>query len=76
MEKLFRLIHPLLSGDKKFNLGKLITNKILDFGMHVDIPNCHSLRKTITTNFVNFRLKNAGKPRKKDNPIDYSRTIN
>lgn len=76
MEKFIRIVHPIFS-HKKENLGKFITNKILDLGLHCDIPNCHSLVKTITTRFVSFRLKTAGSPREKKKKIDLSsRTMN
>lgn len=72
MEKLFRLLHPILSERKKSNLGYLITNQILDRGFKCDIPNCHSLKKTLTSRFVAFRLKNAGIERLKKRNFDAS----
>ncbi|XP_037040307.1 uncharacterized protein LOC119077264, partial [Bradysia coprophila] len=72
MEKVFRLVHPILSGKKKNNLGYLIRDYILDSGFKCDIPNCHSLQKTLTTRFVEFRLKNSGKDRLKKRNFDFS----
>lgn len=77
MEKLFRLIHPLLCGKKKNNLSVLIRDHIFDSGYKCDIPNCHSLQKTLTTKFVAFRLKTAGQERLKKRNFDFSsRTMN
>lgn len=77
MEKFFRLAHPILSKKNKYNLGKLMTNKILDLGLKLNIPTCHSLMKTITSRFIIFRLKNAGCPKKKKKQVDLSsRTMN
>lgn len=77
MEKLFRLMHPILSKKKKLNLCNLIRDHIIDSGIKCDIPNCHSLQKTLTSRFVAFRLKNAGKERLKKRNFDFSsRTMN
>lgn len=77
MEQFFRVAHPILSKKHKFNLGKLITTKILDLGLKINIPNCHSLLKTITTRFVAFRLKNSGTQRERKRKVDLSsRTMN
>lgn len=72
MEKIFRVVHPILSGKKKNNLGYIIRDRIMDSGLICDIPNCHSLKKTLTTRFVAFRLKNAGKERLKKRNFDFS----
>lgn len=38
MEKYFRCAYPLLAKQNKYNLGKLITSKILDQGFKIDVP--------------------------------------
>lgn len=77
MEKFFRCAHPILTKQNKYNLGKLITTKMLDSCKIIDIPNCHSLIKTITARFVAFRLKNSGTPRERKRKMNFSsRTMN
>lgn len=44
MEKVYRVIHPLLCGQKSFNLSKTITN-YMSQSIECNIPNCNSLRK-------------------------------
>lgn len=58
--------------EKFFRCVILITTKILDSCTKIDIPNCHSLLKTITTRFVAFRLKNSGTARERKRKINLS----
>lgn len=75
MDFFFRSAHPILARENKYNLGKLLTSKILDQGKS-DIPKCHSLLKTLTTRYVSFRLKNAS-PREKRKAVNFSsKTMN
>lgn len=71
MEKVYRIVYPILHKKQQINLGTLITDKLLEL-ITIDMPQCHNLRKIITKRFVMFRLKNSGLQRERTKKFDFS----